>query len=289
MSLRRPPPWLLPNLMSLDAPLVAVAWLFIFAKTWRVDYHPWPPYAALALTVWGIYAADRLLDASLHGGDRPLPLRHAAHRRMRGWLAVLVPLAFILALNIALFFLPFAIFGYAVVAGVLVLGFFATALFAGGRSEIPYTKNLLAGLAFSYGTAIGAHVYVFTDDVFQLIRSPEMLSFGLLCTLNITAVDLWEHARSADDPEVGAADELSLTLPLALLAGFALLFALRADPFTRPFYLSILVAAAALQVVNRMRHRLSADALRVAADVCLLAPFLYFIAEHYGLVPFLDR
>jgi hypothetical protein len=269
---------LLPNLLSLDAPLVAVAWLFIFARTWRVDYHPWPPYLALALAVWGIYAADRMLDGLVRGDDGGLARRHETHRRLRRVLVVLVPVAFIGAVLIALFFLPFAIFGYAVVALVLVAGFFAASLFGGGRSEIPYTKNLLGGLAFAYGTAIGAHVYVFTDDVFALIRSPEMLSFGLLCMLNITAVDLWEHARRSHDPEVGASDELSLTLPLTLLAGCALLFALRADPFTRPFYYAILIAAAALQVVNRVRHRFSPEALRVVADLCLLAPWVYFVA-----------
>jgi len=277
MSVRRSPVWLVPNLLSLDAPLVAVAWLYIFAKTWRVMYHPWPVYLALGLVVWGIYAADRLLDAALHGDDEDLPLRHQMHRRLRKVLLVLVPAALLGALGIALFLLPREIFNYAVVVGVLVVGFFATALFAGGRREIPYTKNLLAGLAFAYGTALGAHVYVPTDDVLDLVRSPEMLSFGILCMLNITAVDLWEHARRSPDPEIKATDELSLTLPLALLAGFALLIALRADPFTRPFYFSVMVAAAALQVVNRVRHRFSPDSLRVIADLCLLAPWIYFV------------
>jgi len=39
----------------------------------------------------------------------------------------------------------------------------------------------------------------------------------------------------------------------------------------------VLVAAAALQVVNRVRNRFSADALRVAADLCLFAPWIYFV------------
>ena len=39
----------------------------------------------------------------------------------------------------------------------------------------------------------------------------------------------------------------------------------------------ILVSAAALQVVNRVRHRFSPDSLRVIADLCLLAPWVYFV------------
>lgn len=277
MTTYRPLPWLLPSLLSLDAPLVALAWLYIFAKTWRVDYHPWPSYLALGLTVWGIYATDRLLDASLSDSTEPLSPRHHAHLRGGRLLAVLIPLAFLGALATALFFLPFAVFGYAVVAGVLVLGFFATALFVGGRGDIPHAKNLLAGLAFSFGTATGAHVYLLTDDVFMLLRSPEMIAFALLCALNLTAGDLWRQAQGTRDPDARAGIELSLTLPLALLAGFALVFALRADTFTRPFYLAVLVSAAAMQIVNRMRHRIPGEALRAATDACLLAPWIYFL------------
>lgn len=279
MTRHRPPFWLIPNLLSLDAPLVALAWMYILARTWRVDYHPWQPYLALGLAVWGIYAADRLLDSMLRGGTDHLPLRHEVHRRLRRVLVVLVPAALLAALAIALRTLPFAIFAYGLVGAVLVGGYFALTVFGGGRGEIPYAKNLLGGMAFAFGTATGAHVYVFPDDVFSLLRSPEMISFGLLCSLNITAIDLWEHSRRTIDPDVAASDELSLTLPLVLLAGFALLFALRADSVSplRPFYIAILVAAAALLGVNRIQHRFSADALRVAADVCLLAPWLYFV------------
>jgi len=281
----------MPNLLSLDAPLVAVAWLYIFAKTWRIDYHPWPPYAALALTAWGIYAADRLFDALLHGGADGLPARHRMHRRLRRVLMVAIPVAFGCAVWISLKWLPTAIFSYVVAGVVLVAAFFVSALLSGGSDEIPYVKNLLAGLTFSYGTAIGAHVYtsygmslgggghVLTAGVFELVRSPEMLTFGLLCTLNITAVDLWERSRDVLDPEAKAADEIMLTMPLALLAGFSLIFALRAAPLgpIRPFYYAILVAAASLLVVNRVKHRFSRDALRVIADLCLLAPWVYFV------------
>jgi hypothetical protein len=113
-----------------------------------------------------------------------------------------------------------------------------------------------------------------------------MWSFSLLCMLNITAIDLWEHSRRSNDPEVKASDEMSLTLPLVLLGGIALLLALRAAPdspddpdFTRPFYISIIVSTGALYVVNRLRHHCSLDALRVLADVCLLLPWVYFLID----------
>jgi hypothetical protein len=63
--------WLIPNLLSLDAPLVAVAWLHIFAKTWRVNYLPWVACLSQALVVWVIHVTDRLVDASTQRDASP--------------------------------------------------------------------------------------------------------------------------------------------------------------------------------------------------------------------------
>ena len=80
----RRPLWIWPNLLSLDAPLVALAWFWIFKQVWLVRYHqptlPW----FLALAVWCIYVADRLMDS--RGKRREsgsAPLRHRFHRQFR--------------------------------------------------------------------------------------------------------------------------------------------------------------------------------------------------------------
>ena len=53
---------------------------------------------------------------------------------------------------------------------------------------------------------------------------------------------------------------------------------MRADQETtrRPFYYAVLIATALLFVLNRQRARFSMDALRVLADVALIAPFPVF-------------
>ncbi|NIP98383.1 MAG: hypothetical protein GWO24_35210, partial [Akkermansiaceae bacterium] len=66
------------------APLVAVAWFWVFKQVWLVKYHqptlPW----LLALVVWCIYVGDRLLDERMARvgtlADTP---RHEFHRRWR--------------------------------------------------------------------------------------------------------------------------------------------------------------------------------------------------------------
>ena len=274
------PFWLLPNLLSLDAPLVAVVWLCLFAKTWGVSYHPGHSYVVLALGVWVLYVADRLLDSALHGDSARCQARHEFHRKHWRMFAVGAGLAAVTALATVLMKSPMAIFSYLIVEGILVVGFFAFATFTSSAVEdIPYAKNILGGAAFAYGTAMVAHVYLYDRGIRDLLFSREFQAFAVLCILNISAIDLWEHASRNPDPEVQATDELSLTLPLTLLAAASLFFALRAEQHSsRPFFYAILTGAALLYILNRIRARFSMDALRVLADLALVAPALVFFS-----------
>ena len=282
----RKPWWLYPNLLSLDAPLVAVAWLYIFAKTWRVDYHPWEAYVSLALVVWVIYVADRLLDASMNvGTGGTLEARHEFHRRYQKPFLIGAGIAGLVALVLVVSYMSYTIYHYVLVGGVVVAGFFGLSMLSTQEeNEIPHLKNILAGAGFAFGTAMMAHVYLPGRGLFDLIVAREFcrefICFAVLCILNISAIDLWEHARRAADVEIKATDELALTLPLTLLAGASLLFALSDHEMaTRPFFYAILTGAALLHILNRTRDRFSTDALRVLADVALLLPFFVYLAS----------
>jgi hypothetical protein len=279
-SEQRKPLWLLPNLLSLDAPLVAVAWLYMFAKTWRADYHPWEAYVSLGLGVWVIYVVDRLLDASLAG--RPsarLEARHEFHIRHRKLFTIGAVIAGVTALVLVVMYMSYAIYLYLTVGGILVAGFFGVSLLSGRSSnEVPHAKNVLAGTTFAFGTAMMAHVYLPAYDssgINELLKSRAFICFAVLCILNISAIDLWEHANRSTDLEIKASDELALTLPLTLLGAASLSFALMDHEMaTRPFFYATLTGAALLQILNRTRSRFSMDALRVLADVALLLPLL---------------
>lgn len=287
----RKPFWLWPNLLSLDAPLVAVAWLMVFRKMWRLVYHPWEAYVGLGLVVWVIYVVDRLIDASLRKSDpaRCEP-RHLFHWRHRKKFATGAAIASVIAVVLLFRYIPASIFGPLVVAGILVGGFFGMSLLTGGETkEVPHLKNILAGLCFAYGTALTAFIYQGAAGFFDAMVSREVLSFGILCVLNISAIDLWEHANRSNDREVKASDELALTLPLTLLGAAAILFALRASPHpedsvdyglvTRSYFYAILTGSALLYILNRMRQRFHMDTLRVLADVALIIPVFVFFAS----------
>jgi hypothetical protein len=277
----RKPLWLIPNLLSLDAPLVAISWLYIFAQTWRVNYLPWAAYASLGLIVWIIYASDRLLDSVVQDGvSDSLAARHEFHRKHKRKFLAMVVIAGLSALVMVITQLPSTIYSYAMIGGVMVVGFFILSVFTTREpGELPYAKNILAGASFAYGTAMIAYNYT-SFDMDELLRSKELICFGLLCILNISAIDLWEHANGTSDVEVKAVDELALTLPLTLLGAASIFFAAKDESFaTRPFFYAVLTGAALMQILNRSRNRFSMNALRVLADVALLVPILVFIVS----------
>lgn len=274
----RKPLWLLPNLLSLDAPLVAIGWLYVFLQTWRL-YHPWEAYLALGLAVWVIYVADRLFDCSMAGeADFRLEARHAFHYRHRRCFVIGLAVALGVAALLVLTRMPMTIYRHLFIGGAFVAGFFGLSMVTAHEGqEVPMTKNIIAGITFAFGVSMTAHLYRFEFGMADLITSREFLCFSVLCILNISAIDLWEHAARSSDKEVKARDELALTLPIVVLGIFALGYAVVDDEqATRPFFYAVLTASALLYVLNRNRSRFSMDALRVLADLALLAPVLVF-------------
>ncbi|BCU79056.1 hypothetical protein [Luteolibacter sp. LG18] len=291
VSDRRTPFWLLPNLLSLDAPLVAVAWLWVFGKTWRANYLPVSAYVVLGLVVWAIYVFDRLLDAAMRTGTPELlEERHRFHLKHRKWFAIGGVLAGLGALITTLAALPVDILNYALFGGVLVLGFFALNIFTNHRlGQIPYTKNVMAGMAFAYGTAVAAHVYLPAMDgwsgfrCLDLLLAPEVICFGVLCIANISAIDLWEKVDQGNEEERATAD-LTLTLLLLALSVACLVFAVMernsrpdTEGLIRPYYYSVFISAALLYILNRCRHLMSNSVLRVLVDAVFLVPVAIFV------------
>ena len=258
-----------------------MAWLYIFAKTWRADYHPWEAYVSLGLVVWVVYVMDRLLDASLlTASSRRLQARHEFHHKHRKWFTIGAIVAGLTALVLVVSYMSYVIYHYVFIGGVMVAGFFGLSMLSSQEvDEIPHTKNILAGLGFSFGTATMAQIYLPGRDVYEMLMSPVFICFAVLCVMNISAIDFWEHARRSSDAETKASDELALTLPLTLLGAASLILALRDHEMAlRPFFYAILSGSALLQILNRSRARFSMDALRVLADVAILLPFLVYLA-----------
>ncbi|MFK7851306.1 MAG: hypothetical protein AB8D78_10035 [Akkermansiaceae bacterium] len=270
----RKPWWQYINLLGLDAPFVAVLWLFLFAKTWRVDYHPWQVYVALGLIAWTVRVTMKILEGVMIGDAESF---HVLHRKLLTVCAVLSGLG---GLTLTVLNFPFSGYNYLLAAMVPLIGYFALSLFSSDEGDdISYGKHALGGLSFSMGTALMAHAYLPSLEIQMLFLSREFIAFALLCVLASAAIEFWSRHPSGQEAEGLARDELALSLPLTLLGAAALVFAVQNDSMTvRPFFYGILTGAALLQVLNRMNRRFSQEDLKVLAGVCLLIPGVIFQA-----------
>ena len=85
--------WLWPQVLCLDAPLVAMAWMAALAKSHHLRLQP-SFYIGLGLVTWIVYVLDRTADAVSGRLQAPLSARHEfCLRHQKLLLRVLVPLA----------------------------------------------------------------------------------------------------------------------------------------------------------------------------------------------------
>ncbi|HXJ40728.1 MAG TPA: hypothetical protein VNH18_15715, partial [Bryobacteraceae bacterium] len=143
----RPPLWLWINLLSLDAPLVAVVWQDFLARCYGAPLLPQVRWA-LGLTVWAIYIADRLLDVRTPASGHEPPL--SRFYRTNLWLAA-AALALILSadLLITVEWLRPAIRVTGFFVLVATLTYLAT--FTSSTARSPVWKSASAALLFAAG------------------------------------------------------------------------------------------------------------------------------------------
>ena len=87
----RTPWWLWPQVLSLDAPAVSVAWMAVLARGHHIKLPP-AFYWGLALITWIVYVLDRTADAISGRLPEPLSQRHRFYQRhSKLYLRLLLP------------------------------------------------------------------------------------------------------------------------------------------------------------------------------------------------------
>ena len=270
------------HLLSLDAPSVAALWTWFIAASVHIQLSL-TSVIAMAVAVWMLYAADRLLDARhlaenpLHIGD--LELRHRFHHRHRSGF-----LAGILAASVALAILiprlaPSAIYLY-LVLGALLAGYFILIHATGSANRLP--KELAVGIFFA--SAVFVPTVARAPHLRLALLGPALL-FALLCSLNCLFIYSWEHRSphsSTITPHPATRFALRHLTPLAILSlATDLLLAslhLASIPHLHPLSWTLPVAcalsSAVLLLLDRHRNRMQPLTLRAAADLALLTPML---------------
>ena len=262
--------WLWFNLLNLDAPIVAISWQILFAKCVHVELDPLA-VAALGLSVWLIYASDRVLDV-LKVTATPLSSRHRFHRQHIAAITVCMVLAFVALAVIASFLRPILFqFGLAL-AGVVGIYFVGIHVFsATAQSYCP--KEIAVGIVFALGTCLAPWVHFF--------HAPSLLAAGVLfaalCCLNCSAIEVWEWMRGDAYPltrphpaTVWLARNLQPTAVLIACIAGCLFFVSKANLA----FAAIAISSFGFIWLHQEECHVSDDLLRVLADVPLLSPIL---------------
>jgi hypothetical protein len=274
------------HLLSLDAPTVAVLWTWFIATATHLRL-PFAATLSMAIAVWMLYAADRLMDARLVDArplDSPftqpndLEARHHFHHRHRALFLTGILLASItLAILLPRLAAP-AIHLYLILGGLLS-GYFIL-IHATPRAEASrkiahrLPKEIAVGIFFAAATFIPT---VARRPDLRLALLPAALLFAGLCSLNCLFIYAWEHATPHPGRPAHAATRFALRHLQAIsillsVASTALALFDRHAPW--PIFSATAAAAAALLILHHRRHTLAATTLRAAADLVLLTPLL---------------
>ena len=278
---RRTPWWLWWNVLSLDAPIVAVVWAALFARASGRKLSV-AEAIALILSVWIIYLSDRLLDGYRARNRATLQDRHLFCERHRSAMVFLILAAGAAALWIIADHLP----GDEITAGVK-LGIILILYMAGIHSGYGWMawivpKEISVGLLFALGTTLP----LWTQGL-RFARNGYLpwSFFGSLCCLNCLSIECWENHHALKGwiqpprPLVRWADSRIHFISTLLAAGaLALCFFYNVRGASQFAWWAISGAALLILVLNSLRTNFSSAALRVLADVALLVPALIALA-----------
>ncbi len=191
--------WL--NLLCLDAPIVAVAWLWLFARTFHLPVQI-GNCLALFLTAWLIYLADRLADSSSLKTNSPRSLRQEFCQRYRELWIIMVLLvggfdAYVIWRTTAL-----ETFLIGAVVGLLALVYLVLNHPLGLVWRSLPAKELAIGVLFTAGTLV-ALLPIIPSVTMPFVSSA--LAFAALCALNCISIADWERELDRAQQKVSVA------------------------------------------------------------------------------------
>lgn len=268
------PLWLWWNILSLDAPAVALAWALLFARAGKVHV-PASTIGVLVLAVWLIYIADRLLDGFTAADKGALRERHRFCARHRASVFAAAACGTVLSAWLAYRSLSIA----DIKAGFLLVGLVGVYMvcvhFGGAAVSRIFPKEAAVGILFAAGTALP----VWSQSKALSWSGVALWAlFAVICTLNCLAIESWEkqalercgapsyhvsHIKKSASSRIGVFAALTAAVSLPVFFSF---------PSEHPAIAALAGAAILILLLNRFRKRLSENTLRVLADAALLAP-----------------
>lgn len=262
--------WQWPNIMAIDAALVAIGWQYLLVQEFFLSYSPMTGLI-LGLSVWLTYVGDRWLDVQKIEPQKISTLRHRFTQRYARpllgiWLLILI-------INGALAFSTLSpddlLSGFILLLGCIIY----TLLNQLKRTARTVPKEFFVSLIFSAG------LIVFNLD--EPIERPlhivlALLSFFMLCCYNCTLlakveidIDRAQATSSMVQQYRTLARHLYLLGALALVLGSIL-----AINGSLLLSLSVILIGSVYLGLDKWHRHIHPENLRTVTDGILILPFL---------------
>ncbi|HEY1771009.1 MAG TPA: hypothetical protein VGG02_12220 [Chthoniobacterales bacterium] len=261
------------NLLCLDAPLVAVAWQWLFARSFGAHLD-WSLRVLLFLTAWLIYLGDRFADSIRLTTAAQLSARQrfCQEHVAAWWIAIVVIFVVDTALALRSLDLQMFLLG-ATLAAICAFYLFLNHLLGGKWRPVP-VKEKAVGVLFAAGTTLAI---IGELPGLTIAFAVAVVLFATLCTLNCLCIAAWEREL---DRAQGKASFLTSWPAVARTlqpVGFAIivlaLVVALAWPFAAPLWIC-LAASAALLIWLQRAATFPNDMRTALADLVLLTPLL---------------
>lgn len=264
------PWWLWVDVLCVVAPIAALAWHWLFARSTNVKLHP-ATHPTLALAVWIIAVSDRLLEAR----RRRLTWRHWFVWRFRYPFFVLLAGALAVCFWLSFYALPQVILelGGILAIGVILYLFFAR-IQPGSKLAVP--RDLVRGALFT----VGAMIAVWGTS--NVPRGAVWLIAGqtVLVSLVFLGSSCMEHLTHESD-ERERADWLAIDSRIGVWTGVLLgslvwlvSHEMRQGASMAHYYLAMILSGSLFFAAHAMRQRMASDTFHVLAWITLTAPLL---------------
>ncbi|EMI18285.1 putative membrane protein [Rhodopirellula maiorica SM1] len=281
----------IPNMLSLDAPLVAIGWQWLLRSGFDNPSPPNIPASSqpmltmssgvLFITVWLIYMADRLLDCRRMDFSREATLRHRFAKR---WSSILWPLWGVMLATGGLTAFTY-LHRELLIGGCILLGFvtlYAAAVHRVQPRQQRLPKEFIVGSLFAFGVSLPV---VTARVTFSL-----GITTGLLAALFVLNCLCVATAQRPSDRQQGMDSAVLMYPPLSthlpwLAAGLATISASLGISGSIPLSITAAVSLSCILLIpiawsiDDQTSKLSASPLSTStrgelADYALLSPFL---------------
>lgn len=268
------PWWLWPNILSLDAPLVALVWQEAFARSLGLELS-WASRVILALCTWLAYSGDRILDG--HRLEGPVAsARHEFARLHRRPLSLLWMVGLLVAVMLT-WQLPRPEVVGGLVLLLIVAVYFALHHHPAVRTRAGRFKEVMAGTVFALGTVYAVMVTAGITPGLLLMSA----AWAGLCSVNCLVLASWdrEQDRVMEQPSL-ARQWPAMESVIPWLVGLSLMAA-AAGAWWEPRWQMLMVAVAAsgagLLLLLGFGDNLRSSLRRVLADTALLTPVWFLV------------